>query len=187
MNKKTIWSDLTVGQVDELKDVLKDGSNDWSLILDILGYDINEISTAKLQSIQSEIETSLPQRSKIKLFYKIGGRIYKPQLTLSSLTAGQFIDLQMYTKGEKIEEILSVFMIPCNWYFKPLKYGSYDMKKVQKDIYDYMKFEEANSLSFFFLRQSERIAKVTRDYLQNKLLKAKWNLIKKQQVQAMNG
>ena len=84
-------------------------------------------------------------------------------------------------KDHKLEQILSIFLIPMKKTFfgwKNRKYGDdYDVVKVQEEIRDNFLIEDAITLSDFFLNLSIHLSKVMKASLVRKLGK----MMKKQQ------
>jgi len=177
---KSIWNNLTISQFDDVKYLLETKNNDWKSLLEIFGYDLDKLSTSELLKIQTEIQSTVPTPTKLKSFYIINGTRYNINVNLSKLTAGQFIDWQLYSTKGKVEELLTVFLIPSKYFFISQKYGSYDIEKVKNDLLNYMKYEDAYGLVFFLVKQSTELLKTSEKYLTQKQLKMEKKMIQKQ-------
>jgi len=177
--EKTIWSKLTISDFNDAKVILdSDNKQDWAGLLDVFGYDINKLSASELMKLQNQIDSSVPQPSKLKRFYILNGTRYNISVNLSTLSAGQFIDWQVYKDKNVLENLLSVFLIPSKFFIFKQKYGSYDMQKVQSDILNYMTYEDAIGLIFFLVTQSTQLFKTTEKYLTHQIMKKELKKLK---------
>lgn len=167
----------------------EDDNQDVFAICELFGFDVDEMDVADFQQAMNYVNSQASlrnQRKGVKKTYDINGIRYKASLNLKKIKASQFIDLQMYTPDNKLEEILSVILIPMEKKYFGLKYvereyaKDYDIEDVQKEILHNFKIGDANELSAFFLQQSTNLLKVTKDYLEKKMLKEKMKMIKKE-------
>lgn len=182
MKTKTLTK-LTLKEYNEYSNILSDDDTNIVGILELFGYDVNEMSVSEFNQAQDLVLTMKIEDKKIKPVYKIGNKRFKVCLSIPKIKAGQFIDFQQYIEKKNLEQILSVFLIPQyrTWYggWKTYKYGEgYDVFEVQEHILNNMLIEDVNALAGFFLRQCQSLLKVTQDYLTKKLVKKKLQMIK---------
>ena len=154
----------------------QNGEHDIFDVLEMFGvenaYDLplNEFNKIKAAIELQEIRTVKPKK-----YYKINGKEYYAELNITKLTAGQFIDLQIYMSDFKLEKILSIFLLPVEkkWFKKSHKrYNeNYDIVQVQADILNYFNICDANSLSSFFLHSSKSLLGILNNSLMRKLNK----------------
>ena len=174
-------NDLTIKEFEQYKELIEEDVIDEAAILELFGLDINKLSITELNDNMNKIN-SMTLFNKIKKHYTIKGVRYKANLNIMNLNAAQFIDFQSYMKDFKIEQILSIFLIPQTktWYgWKNGKYNTnYNPNEVIKDIYNEFKMSDAKVLSDFFLSQSTNLLKIMKDYLTKKLLLKKKKQIK---------
>lgn len=107
----------------------------------------------------------------------INDRKYFLDCLLGNITTSQYIDYINHLKGGKIEEILSVFVIPNGHKYN----DGYDMAEVISDIED-MPITVVNSTAFFFARQYEEFIRIFQSYSMKKLKKTKMNRHTKKQL-----
>jgi hypothetical protein len=157
--------DLTIGQYYKFEEFVKD--NDVFGIFDLFGVDISDMSVQEMNRKFAEITNLSFTNSKLNKEYMIGNIKYKAQLNLTKIKAGQFIDFQAYMAGDKkIEQILSIFLIPMKktWFgWKEQKYGDYDVFLTQQHIKDNFRIVDAKTLSDFFLNLSVKLLQIMKD------------------------
>lgn len=183
MNKLKELKDFTIKEFEQYQELLQEDILDEAAILELFGVDINKLSISEFRDASNKIK-SMSMSTKLKKYYVIKGVRYKPTLNLMKVNAAQFIDFQSYMKDFKIENVLSVFMIPQikTWYgWKDGKYNTgYNPIDVISDIYNEFKMSDAKVLSDFFLSQSTSLLKIMKDYLTKKMY-----LKKKKQIKAL--
>ena len=172
-------NDFTIKEFEQYQELLETDGTDAE-ILELFGVDINKISASEYKDSMLKIN-SMGLNTRLKKHYTIKGVRYKASLNIMKLNAAQFIDFQAYMKDFKIEQVLSIFMIPQTktWYgWKDGKYNTgYNPKNVINAMYDEFKMSDAKVLSDFFLSQSTSLLKIMKDYLTKKMY-----LMKKRQI-----
>lgn len=171
---------FTIKEFEQYQELLQEDVLDEAAILELFGVDINTISMSEFKDNMNKIN-SMTLNAKLKKYYVIKGVRYKASLNIMKINAAQFIDFQAYMKDFKIEQVLSIFMIPQTktWYgWKDGKYNTgYNPKDVINAMYDEFKMSDAKVLSDFFLSQSTSLLKIMKDYLTKKMY-----LMKKKQI-----
>lgn len=191
MNKAKKINDFTIFEFNKYLELInEEGKQDVFAICELFGFDIEnmEVSdfTEAMTYVNSQVSLKNPRKG-VKKTYDIDGIRYKASLNLKKIKASQFIDLQMYTPDNKLEEILSVILIPMEKKFFGLKYvereyaKGYDIEDVQKHLLHSFTIGDANELSAFFLQQSTNLLRVTKDYLEKKEMKMKMKMIKQKE------
>ena len=179
-------NDLTIKEYNDYSILLDEGKADGNPdifgIMEIFGIkNPDKLSFNDFQEKWDNIKNMSLSLNRPKTIYNINGKLFKPQLKILNLTAGQFIDLQNYLKNYKIHQVLSVFMIPTKKNIfgieKSLKYGEYDVIEVQDYLYNNMKIGEANELAAFFLQISITLLKIMTNFSEVKL----WRMMKRKQ------
>ena len=181
--------DLTIKEFEQLKELLQEENQeqiDYFSILELMGEDYRSMSVDTFQKVWSEIQSGNYRNVKrgVRKHYWVNGRRYKLTMNPLSLKAGQFLDLQYILQtGNKMEELLSVVLIPSPLWWKPSHYNDgYDLLEVRKELKEHMKIGDAMEISDFFLRVGTKLLKVTRDYSRKKLWKMEKNLKNNQNV-----
>lgn len=147
------WSDITLKQFYEIKDILS-VEDDWTylnLIDCIYGVDSQSLPIKDLKKYDiSFIKESIPT-VKLEKKYTLNGTTYNSNYDLTKVTVAQFIDYSNYLKEDKLrlEKLLSVFFMPEG--SKDYNTG-YDIIKVQEDLL-LLPIDVAQTIGFFFERQ----------------------------------
>lgn len=169
---------LTIKEYNELLEMLSvpKKSLDLVAIFELLGEDFRTMSSQDFQQKWNYIKLFTPSKTKVEKYYDLNGKKYKVQLNIAKIKAAQFIDLQQIIQsGNKLEDVISVFLIPVEkrlFKLKEFNYGEgYDIFKLREDILNNMTISEAYTLSDFFFTQSQKLLKVTKEYLTKKMLK----------------
>jgi hypothetical protein len=175
--------ELTLKEYDQYKELLADEDFNIFPIMSLLGYenpedmDIREFNILTHKIINEEIIT--PQ---VKQEYTINGRIFHTVMMIKDIHAAQFTDFQTYMVKYKLNNILSVFMLPVNIkknifrrnVREVMKYNDgYDMMEVQEFLYNNFTIGDALALSSFFLNLSMVLLPVFRNSLMVEATKAK--------------
>jgi hypothetical protein len=175
---------LTIKEYNKYLELIADENFDTFALLELFGYDLDKLSIQKMQSLLSTLIKEELKVNKLNRYYKVGKWTLKANLNLTKISAAQFIDLQNYLQEFKLEQVLSVFLIPCKktmFGYKQMSYADsneYDVVALQDDLLNHMKISDANTLSSFFFAQSMNLLKVTKAYLEKKLMKKKMNQLK---------
>ena len=180
------WSDITVGQYNRIAEVTKEPDDYmlFNLIEIIFGVDANDLPVKELEKyikemkfLNTECKPSTPKKH-----YTINGNRYDSHIDLTVMTTGQFIDYQNYSKDNKIEQLLSVFITP-----EGKDYGKdYNIQEVQKDLLE-MPITEALSIAFFFKRQFKVFCNLFHSCLKKSIKNLKMDKEKKKEaLKALN-
>lgn len=160
-------NDLTIAEFKEFEKLTK--NSDIMGVFDLFKIDVKDMTLQEMNRTFEKITSFNYETRKLQKYYYIGDRKYKTQLNLTKIKAGQFIDFQSYMSGnKKLEEILSIFLIPMKrrfgfWFEQ--KYAEYDMYEVQKEIYNNFQIADARTLSDFFLHLSTKLLVILKDSL----------------------
>lgn len=177
--------DLTIKEFETYQELLKEEDKDMFSILELFGYKVDDLDISELKDATSKVLSMKIVNRGIQRHYNINGRRFKAQLNMSRTSASQFIDFQSYLKNFKLEQVLSVFLIPMkkNWLgmWKEQKYNTnYDIFETQDFLYNNFTIGDAGELSNSFFLQSQGWLKVTKAYLVKKEMKMKLKLIRTQ-------
>ncbi len=157
-------NELTIKEYYEYKEMLEMDEPDVFGIFELFELNAKDMPFEEFQKKQLEIQNMTLSKTGVYKYYKINGKKYKACLNHLKASAGQFIDFQAYMKDFKLEEVLSVFLIPMKkgmFSWTELKYNDgYDVLEVQKDILNHMNINEASELSNFFLTSSLQLLKI---------------------------
>jgi hypothetical protein len=184
MKKLKNINDFTIKEYQEYTNLLK---NDDS-IFDILAMhgieNSYELDNNTFTKYRQEAASMQLKNVGTKLIYQIGNQKYKACLNLTKIKAAQFIDFQGYMSDYKLEQVLSVFLIPIKKSIlgKQIanKYNdNYDVLEVQNNIFNNMKMIDANSLASFFLTSSINLLEVKKAYSEKQMMKMKIKEMKK--------
>ena len=150
----TSWKDMPVGMFKRLLQV-DDKSEDRAfevvaVLCDTTVDDILDRPLAEVKKMRADTKflEKPPKVHLVKDRYRLGDTTYVFNADYTDVTVNQYIDFVNTPKDtEHISEILSVFLIPNG-----CKYGKgYKLEKAVQDIDRYLGYEDANSLSAFFL------------------------------------
>ena len=181
---------FTIKEYKEYVTLVKEYSEtgDAGAIFKLFGLDVSKLTVEQFNENLGLILKSEVKNIGVKPHYFIGKRRYKADLNITNIKAGQFIDLQNIIKRDKedLASLIACFLIPQNkkffYYTTPLYSTGYDIIGVIEELENNMTICEAKSLSDFFLFQSQRLLKVTQDYLKKKKMKERMKKIKKQTI-----
>lgn len=178
-------NELTLKEYEKYLEIISEEKLDTYSLLELFGYDPIKMSAGELNSAMIKISSSSLKPIKLKRYYKVGKWTLKSNLNLTKISAAQFIDLQNYLQDYKIEQVLTVFLLPCKktlFKYKELPYADrkhYLVEDLEKDLYNQFTIGDANTLSSFFFSQSMSLLKVMKEFGEKKLLKAKMKMLKK--------
>lgn len=188
--------DFTVNEFNQYYELMKEENKDVKAILTLFGIDVEKESATALPDLMAAINAMTLNKGILKDYYKLNGHEYYLEKDIRKLTASQFVDFQIYSVDMKMENILSIFLLPVkkSGFFgkKHEKYGdNYDVLQVQNDILHYMKIADAQAISDFFLHLSMKLFVIIQEYLENKKVKMEKEILKKenevQKQSLMNG
>lgn len=144
--------DLTIKEYELYLELLKEDVVDSFEILKLFGYNTDNMSISKFKKISSLISNMKLDTVDVKDYYNIGGRKFKCIIDIDNFKAAQFIDLQNYSKFIKIEQTLSLLLIPTFkdkvfWNTGVMEYGSkYSIKGITELVYDNFNIQDAISI-----------------------------------------
>lgn len=192
MSKIKKLNELTIKEFNDYLEIVKNINDNSDLmdtieLLKLFGYkDVEDMSVDEYNRSMFYVNNQVSLRNikkGVKKYYFINGIKYKATLNMTKITTGQFIDLQTFLVDNKLEEILSVILIPMKkklFGWEEQKYNTYDLLYHQRQILNYFNIGDANELSSFFLTQSTNLLKVTKEYLEKKMTIQKLKWLKKQ-------
>ena len=164
--------DLTIQEFGEYNDMLSMDEPDIFGIFELFGMDAKDMPMDKFQKNWTKIQQMVLTPTVVNRTYKIKGRRFKIKLNYLKLSAGQFIDFQSYMRDFKLEEILSVFMIPQyrKWgKWRTHKYNDgYDIIEVQDFLLKNMTIGTAQSITDFFFKSSLKSLEVMKAFSEKK-------------------
>ena len=148
------WKDMPLKMFRRLLEVDADSEDrGFELVAVLCDTTLDDILDRPLQDVKEMIARTkfLETKPKVRLVrdeYRLGDTTYVFKPDYTDITVNQYIDFVNTPKDTAhISELLSVFLIP-----KGRKYGQgYNLQKAVQDIDQYMGYEDANSLSAFFL------------------------------------
>ena len=175
------WSDITIEKFYKIQEILEvqDEYMLYNLIDCIWDVDSQSMDVAtvsryanKLNFIKDEPKSIIPRKE-----YKLNGRVYENHYNLTTMTTAQFIDFNNYSKEGKMENCLSVIIIPKGHQYN----DGYDIGMVIEDIKQ-MDIQTAKTIAFFLQRQSEMFIRLFQYYLIQKVKKTKMDKTEKKQL-----
>lgn len=164
------WDDVTLEQFYKIKDILEvqDKYTVLNLIDIIYGIDSSALPAKdldryvkKLQFLNEEIKGNKPSKH-----YKLNGREYDCHYDLTVISTAQFLDYQNYSKDNKPEDILTVFIFPKGHEYN----DGYDIEQVKEDIMQ-MPITEVYNAAFFFAVQLKIYVNRFQHYLSKNMKK----------------
>ena len=160
--------DLTLKEYEIYKEELD--SNDFNIlrILEIFGIkDPDKLDVQELKKVTDYVINSRININPLKEEYTIKDKTFKAVLEIKDIKAAQYIDFQSYMKNYKLQNVLSIFLLPIEYgksrifhrrTKRVLAYNDgYDIIEVQNLIYENFKIGDALALSGFFFNLSEKL------------------------------
>ena len=177
--------DFTIKEFYRYQDIISEEQPSVYDLLTLFGYDLEDMSIEEMRNAEITISSDMLETKGVQKVYKVGNRRFKAMLDITKVKAGQFIDLQSHMTDFKIEEVLTVFLIPQyrNKFgiWVDGKYGqNYDIFELKTFLLNNFKISDANELSSFFFQISEKLLTVIQDYSEKKMLKTKYKMLQKQ-------
>ena len=170
---------FTIKEFYEYKDLLAEEPQNPKSILSLFGVDVFNDNGLDVPKLIQEVKMQEIPLKPIKKEYVINGKSYFLETNLGKMTAAQFIDFQVYMVDNKMQQILSIFMLPMSkkglfGKKKAEKYGvNYDVLEVQNELLNHMEIADAAAISNFFLTLSQSLLKITKGYLEKEMKKMK--------------
>lgn len=177
--------DLTIKEFYSYNEMLNMDEPDIFGIFELFGLDGINMPFDKFNEKWTEIQQMSLIPKGVERVYTIKGKRFKAELNHLKLSAGQFIDFQTYMRDFKLEEVLSVFLIPQyrkwgRWH--TYKYNSgYDIIEMQEFLLNNMDIGTAQDLSTFFLDSSVKLLNLMKGFLEKKKYKAMKKSLKLQE------
>jgi hypothetical protein len=176
-------NDFTIKEFKQFSEMLNEKEQDIFGIFELFGISHPEdLKIDKYNEIWKDIQSQTLSTKGVKTTYIINGKRLKPTLNILKLNAGQFIDFQNYMIDFKLEQVLSVFLLPQykkGLHWQTRNYATdYDVIEIQNYLYENMKIGEANELSAFFLKNYIILLQTMKDCSERKLMKMKKEKIK---------
>lgn len=177
-------NDLTLKEFQEYTQLISEKDPDIFRIMELFGVkEPQELPVDKYTEIWRSIQSMQLSQKGVHTVYNINGHKYHANLDILKLNAAQFLDLQSYIVDFKLQNVLSVFMIPQyrrGLVWKTFKYNDgYDPIEVQTELYNHFTIGQASELSTFFLKTSVVLLQTMQDCSTRKLMKMKKSDIKK--------
>lgn len=182
------WEDITItvyqkyiklqeSKIDNKKKIIKS----ISLLCNTTEEIVKKMNFKDLKDIMqivSELVDTEPNKLKFKKRFKFDGEEYGFIPNLSKLTAGEYIDLEIYTKKpiENLNVIMSVLYRKIT-FKRGERYAieNYDPDQFKEELFKTCPMDIALSSLGFFLTLGEKLAKISVNYLkkQNKKIQIK--------------
>ena len=155
------WSDVTLKQFLELKDIMQiEDETDRTIAIAelLLGLDVSNLPLSEFNKKMKELsflKEEIPNNHIVRKV-EINNRKYNIDALLGRVSTAQYVDFTNYLKEEdNITKVLSVFFIPNGHRYN----DGYDMEQVIKDM-ESLPVDIAISESFFFSRQFAEFIKI---------------------------
>ena len=155
------WSDVTLKQFLELKDIMQiEDETDRTIAIAelLLGLDVSNLPLSEFNKKMKELsflKEEIPNNHIVRKV-EINNRKYNIDALLGRVSTAQYVDFTNYMKEEdNITKVLSVFFIPNGHRYN----DGYDMEQVIKDM-ESLPVDIAISESFFFSRQFAAFIKI---------------------------
>jgi hypothetical protein len=181
---RTSWDGITISDYMKYTMILEDPNvSDFEKNLRILALlcniereTLNELPANQIVPLFNRMQflASAPD-SKPEPYYEINGRKFKLVMDVTQLTAGQFIDLNHYTKDAahiiyNIHSICATLLLPVKEYrgkkIPPVeKYGESSTEERSEFLYEHMPIKEALGISSFFTYLYNLFTVITERYL----------------------
>lgn len=155
------WSDVTLKQFLELKDIMQiEDETDRTIAIAelLLGLDVSNLPLSEFNKKMKELsflKEEIPNNHIVRKV-EINNRKYNIDALLGRVSTAQYVDFTNYLKEENnTTKVLSVFFIPNGHRYN----DGYDMEQVIKDM-ESLPVDIAISESFFFSRQFAEFIKI---------------------------
>lgn len=185
------WNEIPISLWKEIKEVKTDDTTQLNLELlallcDVSIDDIYSLNVGEINKLLPQIKFLEDFKFDTKFSAKtivLNGKTYNVSIDLQKFTIAQYIDFQTYwgQKDRDLAKIISCLLIP-----KGCKYNDgYDVVEVINDIEEHLSITIANSIVFFFLKESVSSIKATLICLEW-MTKRKMRKNKEQMMEALN-
>ena len=178
-------NDFTIAEFQTYQELLAEPQDVFG-VMELFGINNPaDLPLDKYNKYWDEILNMTLSTQPVKPIYTINGKRYKAELKILNLNAAQFLDLQHYLGEFKMEEVLSIFLLPQykkNFTWHTYKYNDgYDLLEVQKELREHMKMNQTSELSAFFFETSLNLLRVMTDRSQKKLAMLQMKDIKRRE------
>lgn len=158
-------NDFTIKDYVQYEELVNVKELDHNSILSLYGFDTTKHTPQEMNQVYEIIWKQEVKKVPTKKYYTINGKTYKLVNKITDINAAQFIDYQVYMKNFKLEQVLSIFLLPLKrkrfGMLEFYKYGEgYDVLEVQDQLYNHMKYQDAVAISDFFLKVSQLLLQV---------------------------
>lgn len=184
-------SKLTVGEYQQLYSIHKSDDDEVdksiqsvSILTGLTRWEVEDMDLSEFRAMAREISILFGGHvieSRPKTTLKINGKWYYVCLNVRHLTAGQYIDLQHFLKGNMIDnlhKLMACLLVPVKkyWFYKAKgKYDGENHEKISEGIQD-LNFIDVHATCVFFLALWNNSIKAIQGYLTNQLKKTGKNL-----------
>jgi hypothetical protein len=181
----TSWDGVTISAYLQYKMVLEDPNiSDFEKNLRILsilcGIDretLNDLPANQIIPLFNKMEfLKIAPTANPEPYYEINGKRFALVMDVTKITAGQFIDLNHYTRDADsiiydIHLICATLLLPVKEYrgkkIPPIeKYGESSTEERADFLYDHMPIKEALGISNFFMNLYSLFIEITKIYLE---------------------
>jgi len=193
------WSEVSLKQYIEITDVVAIDMDELDKQVKILSIltklDEDTVTALAIPRLKEAIRACAfiygkPELKPTEDFIKIGGKRFRINKMLNTLSGAEYIDMTSLVKDPKqitanLPKIIAIFLHPVNIFgFKKGKYYDKGFQTLEsrmataKLIEDHLMMDKVMNLSGFFLRNWEALTKATLRYSDLQTMKARKNLKK---------
>lgn len=151
------WDAVSINLFNKMRNVPQDEDYTFNLVALLSGKTLKEVLEQPLYITSEEVSNlafinERPKTHMMKLKYRLGKTVYRPQFDLGNLTTAQYVDFQCIpNKTDGIAETLACILVP-----EGKKYNTdYDKDEAMKEIGENMSIEDALTVCGFFTKWSE--------------------------------
>jgi hypothetical protein len=180
--KYTTFSSLTLGQYQQLYAIGKSESDETdkavecvSVLTGLPRWEVEEMPITDFNKVSAELTTIFSDFKSDKPKNKIvlGGKKYLVQLNPRKLTAGQYIDIQHFLKGNNIEnmhKVIACLVLPLKRFGRVGNYDAKNHEQISEQVRE-LPFANIHATCVFFLNLWRASTGVMQDYLKSQLKK----------------
>lgn len=171
--KRMSWMDVSLNQFNKLQDALKieDETERTIAICEVIfGENVTDLPLSEFKDKAKELAflgEEIPQMTPPKTI-NIHGKKYKVDCLLGRISTAQYVDYINHMKGNEMNKMLSVFLIPDGHKYN----DGYDMLEVFNDIDD-LPIPIVNGCAFFFENQYRLFMRIFQRYSKRSIRKTK--------------
>lgn len=180
------FKNITVGEYQQLYAIHKGADDEIdksvqsvAILTGKTRWEVEEMPLDEFRRTAKEITViyfSALEEQKPKSYIKVAGKWYKICLNPRQITAGQYIDLQHFLKGNQIENLHKLFaclLIPVKkfgFFYSEGKYNGENHQQLSEDIVN-CKFIEVHSTCVFFSKLWKLSIKAMEPFLSKEIQK----------------